>query len=98
MAGGSGCDSGLQRDDHRCYHRLVDSVHFVNTGSVGRPKDGNPRAGYCILTISEADVTSEQIRVPCDVELACERLLAVGLPPYFADYLRTGGALLGPAE
>lgn len=76
---------------HVPYHRLVDSVHFVNTGSVGRPKDGDPRAGYCILTISEADVTSEQIRVPYDVELACERLLAVGLPVYFADYLRTGG-------
>jgi len=36
---------------HVPYHRVVDGVHFVNTGSVGRPKDGDPRAGYCVLTM-----------------------------------------------
>lgn len=31
---------------HRPWHRAVGGVHFVNTGSVGRPKDGDWRAGY----------------------------------------------------
>jgi len=76
---------------HVPFHRVVDGVHFINTGSVGRPKDGNPRAGYCVLTIAESSVTSEQIRVDYDVEAASDRLIKAGLPTYFADYLRTGG-------
>ena len=30
---------------HTPWHGVVDGVTFVNTGSVGRPKDGDPRAG-----------------------------------------------------
>lgn len=82
---------------HVPYHRIVDGVHFVNTGSVGRPKDGDPRAGYCVLTLDGDHVTTEQIRLPYDVEAACSRLLAVSLPEYFADYLRTGGTVATPA-
>ena len=76
---------------HVPYHRELDGVHFINTGSVGRPKDGDPRAGYCVITVDGGHVTTEQIRLPYDVEAACSRLLAAGLPDYFADYLRTGG-------
>jgi putative phosphoesterase len=76
---------------HVPFHRVGNGVHFVNTGSVGRPKDGDPRAGYCVLTIDGSSVTTEQIRVEYDVEAACTRLTAAGLPEYFADYLRTGG-------
>jgi putative phosphoesterase len=76
---------------HVPFLRRVEGVHFVNTGSVGRPKDGNPRAGYCILTIDGPNVSAEQVRVDYDVELACQRLVLAGLPEYFADYLRTGG-------
>ncbi len=81
---------------HVPYHRQLDGVHFINTGSVGRPKDGDPRAGYCILTIDGDQITTEQVRLPYDIEAACSRLLAVGLPEYFADYLRTGGAVIAP--
>src|SRR5579859_1419840 len=76
---------------HVPYHRVVAGAHFVNTGSVGRPKDADPRAGYCILRAGGDDVTSEQIRVEYDVEEACRHLLAAGLPSYFAEYLRSGG-------
>lgn len=75
------------------YHRTVDGVHFVNAGSIGRPKGGDPRAGYCIITLDGRDVHAEQVRVPYDVELACHRLQDAGLSPYFAAYLRTGGAV-----
>jgi predicted phosphodiesterase len=78
---------------HVPYHHVVDGVHFVNTGSVGRPKDGDARAGYCVLTIDADNVVSEQIRLPYDVEAACSHLVAAGLPEYFAEYLRTGGAV-----
>jgi putative phosphoesterase len=81
---------------HVPYHRSVDGVEFVNTGSVGRPKDGDPRAGYCVLTIRGDSVTVDQVRLPYDVETTCARLTAAGLPNYFAEYLRTGGTLPAP--
>jgi len=81
---------------HVPYHRVVDGVHFVNTGSVGRPKDGDPQAGCCVLTIDGGRVTAEQVRLEYDVEAACSRLIAAGLPPYFADYLRLGGNVPAP--
>jgi len=82
---------------HVPYHRTVNGVDFINTGSVGRPKDGDPRAGYCVLTLDSNRVTVEQMRLAYDVETACARLLAAGLPAYFADYLRTGGQAPAPA-
>lgn len=81
---------------HVPFHRTIDGVHFVNTGSVGRPKDGDTRAGYCVLTLDGDTVTTEQIRLPYDVETTCQRLIAAGLPEYFADYLRTGGTVKAP--
>jgi diadenosine tetraphosphatase ApaH/serine/threonine PP2A family protein phosphatase len=67
-------------------------VHFVNTGSVGRPKDGDPRAGYTLLDVSGDGVRVEQVRVEYDVELAAGAIGASTLPNDFADFLRTGGA------
>ena len=81
---------------HVPFHRVVDGVHFVNTGSVGRPKDGDPRAGYCVLSIDGDSVSATPVRVSYDVETACDRLIAAGLPAYFADYLRTGGTVVAP--
>jgi len=87
----AGADVIVFGHTHVAFHRELDGVHFVNTGSVGRPKDADPRAGYGVLTIDGGRVTSEQIRLPYPVEQACERLVKAGLPEYFAEYLRTGG-------
>src|SRR5581483_10610611 len=43
---------------HRPWERVVNGVRFVNAGSVGRPKDGDWRAGYALV-----DVTFEGTRV-----------------------------------
>jgi len=82
---------------HVPYHRPLDGVDFVNTGSVGRPKDADPCAGYCVLTLDDDSVHSEEVRLPYDIEAACSRLISAGLPEYFADYLRTGGNVPGHA-
>jgi len=37
---------------HHPWHRVVEGIHFVNTGSVGRPKDGDWRAGYVEVTVA----------------------------------------------
>jgi predicted phosphodiesterase len=38
---------------HHPWHRVVEGIHFLNTGSVGRPKDGDWRAGYVVVTVEE---------------------------------------------
>jgi len=81
---------------HIPWHRTVDGVHFVNTGSVGRPKDGDPRAGYVVLEITPTDTTPQFIRVEYDVEETARAIEASTLPNEFAEYLRSGGARLDP--
>lgn len=77
---------------HLPFNRFVDGIHFVNTGSVGRPKDGDPRAGYVVLEISGDSVNVEFRRVEYDVERSAAAILESDLPNEFADYLRSGGA------
>ena len=76
---------------HKPWHRVVDEIHFVNTGSVGRPKDGDPRAGYVLLIVDESGVAVEFIRVAYDVEEAVGGIVASELPDELADFLRSGG-------
>lgn len=78
---------------HVPFHRTVDGVHFVNSGSVGRPKDGDPRAGYVVLNVERGAVSVEMVRLEYPVEEAARRLVAAGLPEYFAEYLRNGGVV-----
>jgi len=76
---------------HKPWHRVVAGVHFVNTGSVGRPKDGDPRAGWVQLDVDDAAVRVEHVRVTYDVERAARAILASALPDDLAEFLRTGG-------
>ena len=77
---------------HKPWHKVIDGIHFVNTGSVGRPKDGDPRAGYVLLDVQENFEASVMFkRVAYDVDRACEAIWESALPNDFADYLRTGG-------
>ena len=78
---------------HIPWHRVVGGVHFVNTGSVGRPKDGDWRACYALLDADGQTVSVEFVRVEYDVESVAKAILSSDLPPDFAEYLRTGGKL-----
>ena len=79
---------------HKPWTREVAGVHFINTGSVGRPKDGDPRACYVIVDFArETKPAIEFLRVEYDVEQAAKGIIDAGLPAEFAEYLRTGGVL-----
>lgn len=92
QAGASAGDVIAFGHTHKPWHRLVDDVLFVNTGSVGRPKDGDPRAGWTLLTLGDGAPRAEQVRVDYDIEAACAAVAAAGLPEEFAQSLRTGRA------
>jgi predicted phosphodiesterase len=81
---------------HKPWHREVSGIHFINTGSVGRPKDGDWRAGYVTLTLGDGAPAVEFVRVQYDVDGAAQGVLAAGLPAEFAEFLRTGGAPAQP--
>jgi predicted phosphodiesterase len=84
---------------HKPWHRVVGGVHFVNTGSVGRPKDGDPRAGYVVLDVAaDKAITVDFVRVAYDVEQAARAIVDSTLPNDFAEYLRTGGTLAPVAD
>lgn len=82
---------------HFPWHRVVDGIHFVNTGSVGRPKDGDWRAGYVLLSVQEdGEMTVDFRRVEYPLGHATEAIRASDLPDDFATYLETGGQLPVP--
>jgi diadenosine tetraphosphatase ApaH/serine/threonine PP2A family protein phosphatase len=76
---------------HKPWHRTVDGVHFVNTGSVGRPKDGDWRAGYVLLDVGDGDPQVEFVRVSYDIDRTVAGVRNAGLPEDFVEFLRTGG-------
>jgi predicted phosphodiesterase len=80
---------------HKPWARSLDGVRFINTGSVGRPRDGDPRACYVIISIDGPDVRSEFVRVSYDVDESVRGLRDAGLPDEFAEVLRSGGAAAG---
>jgi predicted phosphodiesterase len=79
---------------HLPWHRVVDGIHFVNTGSVGRPKDGDPRAGYSIVAFDDTGFHVEHIRVDYEVQRAADAIRSSTLPHEFAVYLESGGKRL----
>jgi predicted phosphodiesterase len=62
--------------------------YFVNVGSVGQPRDGNPKTAYVIYDLNEC--TIELRRLDYDIPTAQKKILAAGLPPRLAERLALG--------
>ena len=77
---------------HKPYTRRVDNVLFVNAGSIGKPKDGDPRACYVVMDTT-GDVAVEFRRITYDVDTAANAIRESSLPDKFADDIETGGAV-----
>jgi predicted phosphodiesterase len=77
---------------HTPWERAVGGVLFINTGSVGRPKDGDSRACYVVLTIDQSGAAGEFVRVSYDVDMAASAIRGSELPDEFAEVLKSGGA------
>jgi len=61
---------------------------LINAGSVGQPRDGDPRAAYAVLDTDAGTVTF--YRAPYQVDETQRRIHARGLPEMFADRLAFG--------
>lgn len=78
----------MPEEGERVLELQVDSAYMINPGSVGQPRDGDPRAAYVLYDNSSRVVT--YCRVPYDVSEEQRRIRAAGLPDLLADRLLTG--------
>jgi len=87
---------------HKPYHRIIGENegaghyrHAINTGSVGKPKDGDRRGCYVLLHIDESasamskdSIKVDFIRFDYDVEKAAKAIEGCPLPNEYATMLR----------
>lgn len=91
LAAGSNAHLIVFGHTHRPYIKQVDGVWFVNAGSIGKPKDGDWRACYAILSPA-SEPPAEFVRLPYDVATAALAVRESELPDEFADDIERGGA------
>jgi predicted phosphodiesterase len=76
---------------HLPYHRTLGSGrHVANAGSVGKPKDNDPRSCYVTLTAMGDQLDVQFHRVVYDVEAAARAIEACEMPHEYAQMLRVG--------
>ena len=84
-----GVDCLVMGHTHLPYHRVVEGIHVVNVGSVGKQKDGDPRARYALIDFrGEVSVEFRQVSYP--VEETITALVDGGLPMELIEVFRTG--------
>jgi putative phosphoesterase len=76
---------------HLPYHKVLPSGRqVINAGSVGKPKDGNPKACYLVLAVEQDQLQVHFERVDYDIEAAARAIETSTMPDEFADMLRSG--------
>jgi predicted phosphodiesterase len=73
---------------HKPWIRTYGGVLFVNCGSVGKPKDGDPRASFAVLELDHTGHVHPSIeRVAYDAQAVAREIAAAGLPGEYAEKL-----------
>jgi putative phosphoesterase len=75
---------------HVQHQATVDGRLVLNPGSVGQPRDGDPRAAYAVVDTDTEPPTATLHRVEYDVERVQAAVRAAGLPERTADRLARG--------
>jgi putative phosphoesterase len=82
------CDVLVFGHTHKPWIHSYGDVLFVNCGSVGKPKDGDPRASFALLEAdAEGHVSASIERVRYDAEATAHQVAASGLPHEYAEKL-----------
>jgi putative phosphoesterase len=75
-------------------HRVFEDGVVMNPGSVGQPRDGDPKSGYAVVELSEGSggdaVTVEERRVAYDVDEVVTAVEEAGLPARIGTRLYEG--------
>jgi len=82
------------KDNHIHYreHDFIDIKqefkYIINVGSVGQPRDGNPKATYCLYDTDKKEVQIK--RVGYDIQTTRKKIIHAGLPQFLGDRLIVG--------
>lgn len=91
MARRARADVMIYGHTHLPYRKDVGGKVFINAGSVGKPKDGDPGASLAVIELLPGAVKVDFMKVPYDTEKTIDAILNSGLPSYFAERLKEGG-------
>lgn len=80
--------SAVYRIDAQDFRLPIGRKYFVNVGSVGQPRDGDPRAAYAIYEPKSRSLSFR--RLDYDIAAAQERIRLAGLPEHLAERLEVG--------
>jgi diadenosine tetraphosphatase ApaH/serine/threonine PP2A family protein phosphatase len=70
------------------YELELESFYMINPGSVGQPRDGDPRAAWAIYAAQERLVIYR--RTPYDIRAAQKKIMETGVPDILAKRLSAG--------
>jgi putative phosphoesterase len=87
IAAGADCEVLVFGHTHQPWVAEYGGVLFVNCGSVGKPKDGDPRASYAVLQLDDGRVVADIDRVEYDVGAVAREVEDAGLPGEYAEKL-----------
>lgn len=90
MAAKTDADVMIYGHTHKPYQKNMNGKIFINAGSVGKPKDGDPRACVTFVEMINDNVRADFIRVSYNIEKTASAIIESGMPPYFAEKLRQG--------
>ena len=86
----AGCQQQRRQRHHRERKLKLEkrNKYIVNVGSIGQPRDGNPRTCFCIYNPDRNVI--EYIRLEYDIAKTREKIVKEGLPVFLADRLTRG--------
>ena len=93
LAAQAGREIIITGHSHSPYHRLIQGVHFINPGSVGRMFDGNPDASFAVLLLKQDGISVRHYRVAYDIDQVVAALHRHDLPSIYSAMYRQGKKL-----
>jgi putative phosphoesterase len=91
IAANADCDVLVFGHTHMPWIHEYGGVLFVNCGSIGKPKDGDPRGGFAVLDLDAGKVEARIERFSYDAEFAAGKVSKAGLPGEYAEKLLLAG-------
>lgn len=86
----TGADMIILGHTHMPYVIRAASGLVVNPGSVGQPRDGDPRASYAMVDLAGGEVEVTNKRVEYDIDLVASQIRELGIPEPLASRLYLG--------
>ena len=90
MADKAQADIMIYGHTHIPYFKQLNGKYFINAGSVGKPKDKDPRICVCLIDLNQDNIKLTFIRKEYDIKFVSKEIINSGLPYYFAEKLMKG--------